>query len=181
MKPQCALRHTSLFFSRYNSKYLNAIRTHEIQSLFQEMRLSISCVCVCSVALLCPTLWDPVDCSLPGSSVHAIFQESIPEWVAISCFRGSSWPRDRTHISCVSCIGRWILYHCAILSIPWDYLSPLRGVNRWNNSHAFDLVLTPGHTFVLKFAPKAGFYFEDILQAAEVEMTDVCTCPLWKL
>ena len=33
------------------------------------------------------------------------------EWVAISCSRRSSQPRDRTHVSCVSCIGRWVLYH----------------------------------------------------------------------
>ena len=41
----------------------------------------------CSVAKLCPTLWDPVDCRPPGSSVHGIFQESILEWVAISISR----------------------------------------------------------------------------------------------
>ena len=35
-----------------------------------------------------------------------------PGWVAISYSRGSSWPRDRTHISWVSCIGRRILHHC---------------------------------------------------------------------
>ena len=51
-----------------------------------------------------------MDSSLPGSSVHGIFQLRILEWVAISCSRGSSWPRDQT---CVSCIGRWILYHWA--------------------------------------------------------------------
>ena len=33
------------------------------------------------------------------------------EWVAMPFSRGSSWPRDRTHISSVSCIGRWVLYH----------------------------------------------------------------------
>ena len=58
------------------------------------------------------TLCDPVDCSPPSSSVQGIFQARILEWVAISHFRGSSLPRDRTLISCVSCIGRWILYHC---------------------------------------------------------------------
>ena len=42
------------------------------------------------VAQLCPTLCDPVDCSLPGSSVHGIFQARIQEWVAISFSRGSS-------------------------------------------------------------------------------------------
>ena len=52
-----------------------------------------------------------MDCSPPGSSVHGIFQARIQEWVAISFSRGSSRPRDRTCISLVSCIGRWILYH----------------------------------------------------------------------
>ena len=45
------------------------------------------------------SLCDPVDCSLPGSSVHGIFQARILEWVAFSSSRGSSWSRDWTHIS----------------------------------------------------------------------------------
>ena len=52
----------------------------------------------------CPTLCDPRDCSLPGSSVHEIFQARILEWVAISFSRGSSWPRDRTRVSRI--VGR---------------------------------------------------------------------------
>ena len=60
------------------------------------------------VTQLCPTLCAPVDCSLPDSSIHGIFQTRILEWVAISFPRGSSHPRDQTH---VSYIGRWILYH----------------------------------------------------------------------
>ena len=59
----------------------------------------------------CLTLCDPMDCSLTGSSVHGILQARILEWVAISSSRGSSRPRDRNHFSCVSCIGRQILYH----------------------------------------------------------------------
>ena len=43
-------------------------------------------------------LCDSVDCSLPGSSVHGIFQAKILEWVAISFFRGSSRPRDWTQV-----------------------------------------------------------------------------------
>ena len=43
---------------------------------------------------LCPTLCDPMDCSLPVSSVHGILQARIPEWIAISFSRGSSQPRD---------------------------------------------------------------------------------------
>ena len=47
----------------------------------------------------CPTLCDPVDCSLPGSSIHGIFQARILEWVAISFSKGSSRPRDQTRAS----------------------------------------------------------------------------------
>ena len=60
------------------------------------------------VAQSCPTLLDPTDCSPPGSSTRGIFQARVLEWVAISFSRGSSLPRDRTHISCT---GRRILYH----------------------------------------------------------------------
>ena len=42
------------------------------------------CVCVCVHAQLCLTLCNPMDCSLPGSSVHGIFQARILEQVAIS-------------------------------------------------------------------------------------------------
>ena len=61
----------------------------------------------------CLILCDPMDCSPPGSSVHGIFQARILEWVALPFSGGSSQPRDRTHISCISFIGRWILYHFA--------------------------------------------------------------------
>ena len=56
----------------------------------------------------CLTLCDPVDSSSPGSSVHGIFHARILEWVTTSFPRGSSRPRDGTH---VSCFGRRILYH----------------------------------------------------------------------
>ena len=54
---------------------------------------------VSEVAQLCQTLCDPTDCSLPGSSVHGIFQAIVLEWVAISFSRGSSQPRDWTWVS----------------------------------------------------------------------------------
>ena len=56
------------------------------------------------VAQSCPTLYDPMDCSLPGFSVHGIFQARVLEWGAISFSRGSSLPRDQTQISCI--LGR---------------------------------------------------------------------------
>ena len=58
-------------------------------------------MCVChSVTQLCPTLCDPMDCSLPGSFVHAVSQARTLEWVTVSSSIGSSWPRDQTPVSC---------------------------------------------------------------------------------
>ena len=56
------------------------------------------------VAQSCPTLCDPMDCSLPGSSIHGIFQARVLEWVAISFSRRSSQPRDWTRVSHI--VGR---------------------------------------------------------------------------
>ena len=56
------------------------------------------------VAQSCPALWDPMDCSLPRSPVHGIFQARVLERVAISFSRGSSHPRDQTWVSRI--VGR---------------------------------------------------------------------------
>ena len=60
---------------------------------------------VCSVTQSCPTLHNPMDCSLPGSFVYGILQAWILEWGAISSSRGSSRPRDQTWVSCMA--NRW--------------------------------------------------------------------------
>ena len=52
-----------------------------------------------------------MDCSLPGSSIQEITPVRILGRVVISFSRGSSWPRDRARVSCISFIGRQILYH----------------------------------------------------------------------
>ena len=54
----------------------------------------------------CSILCNSMDCSPPGSSVHGILQVEILEGIAMSSSRGSSWPRDQTYISFISCIGR---------------------------------------------------------------------------
>ena len=54
------------------------------------------------VAQLCPTLCDPMDYSLSGSSVHGIFQARVLGWIAISFSRGSFQPRNRTRVSCIA-------------------------------------------------------------------------------
>ena len=52
--------------------------------------------------LVTSDFWKPMDCSPSGSSVHGISQARMLEWVAISFSRGSSWPRDWTHIFCIA-------------------------------------------------------------------------------
>ena len=58
-------------------------------------------VCVLA-AQSCPTLCDPADCSLPGFSVHGILQARILGWIAIPFSRGTSQPRNRTLVSCIT-------------------------------------------------------------------------------
>ena len=66
------------------------------------------------------TLWT-VACQDPLSM--EFFQAWILEWVAISYFRGSSWPRNRTHLSC---FGQWILYRWVTWEAQTEYLHPFK-------------------------------------------------------
>ena len=68
----------------------------------------------------CPTLCDPMDCSLSGSFVHGIFQARVLEWGAISFSRGSSGPRNRTRVSLIA--GRRFTVG-AIRELPRDGLA----------------------------------------------------------
>ena len=88
---------------------------------------TVHCLCDLEVkwseiAQSCLTLCDPMDCKLPGSSIHGIFQ-----WVAISFSRGSSQPRDWTQVS-------WIVGRCFTI---WA----TREVLLFYNSSKKDLVL----------------------------------------
>ena len=79
------------------------------------------------VAQLCPTLCDPMDCSLPGFCIHGIFQASILEWVAISFSGGSSHPRDQTQVYNPG------LWYCRQTLYPLNQQgSPNILLNQWN-------------------------------------------------
>ena len=74
-------------------------------------RVCVGATCVRAKLLqLCPTLFHPMDCSLPGSSVYGILQAKLPGWVALPSFRGSFLPRDQP-LSHVFCVSRQVLYH----------------------------------------------------------------------
>ena len=83
--------------------------------------VSVSWKVKASVTQSCPTLCDPMDCSPPGSSVHRILQARILEWVAIRFTRGSSWPRNRTWVSCIagSFLTDWAMREAQIDNSYW--------------------------------------------------------------
>ena len=70
-------------------------------------------------------LCDPMDCSLPGSSVHGILQARILEWVAILFSKRSSWLRDWTWLSCIASrfFTVWATREGAPLPTPWGLWS----------------------------------------------------------
>ena len=93
VKPDIWLNTTQMLIWRYFA---------DVASICSQLLLSQS---ESEVAQSCPTLCDPMDCSLPGSSVHGIFQARVLEWVVISFSSRSSQPRDQTWVSHIA--GRW--------------------------------------------------------------------------
>ena len=91
-----------------------------------------------------PTLWDPMDCSLPGFSVHGILQARVLEWIAIPSSRGSSQPRNQTCIPYISRTGRQVLYHESHMGSPQKNIGKLWGSvwkwlrGGWINSRGVD-------------------------------------------
>ena len=75
--------------------------THRLPGVSRQMALRwfIAMTCCTKSLQSCPTLCDPMDCQLPGCSGHGILQLKILEWVVMPPSRGSSRPRDRTHVS----------------------------------------------------------------------------------
>ena len=114
MKRKSSLSVLKKFFSLFSNFQITFSHVYIDGNAFKVLLKSIpGSFCFTVSAQSCLTLCDLMDCSSPGSSVHRIFQERILEWVAISSSRGSSWPRDQTRISLVSCSGRQILDHGA--------------------------------------------------------------------
>ena len=106
-----ALSHASHFshwfylYKKDNKTFTSMKTRSSVEGLIKSFPLKRVTVCVLSHfsrGQLFVTLW-----SLPGSSVHRRFQARTLEWVAMPSSRGSSRPRDWTHVSCSSCVSRW--------------------------------------------------------------------------
>ena len=92
----------------YNVVLVSGIQQSD--SVIHLYSLIYVCVCVHAKSLQsCPTLWNSMACSPPGSSFHRILQARIVEWVAMPSSKGTPQPRDQTLGQ--SCIGRRVLYH----------------------------------------------------------------------
>ena len=101
---------------------LNYCTTREILEQFLKLATYSMRQVHAKLLQLFPTLCDPMDCSLLGSSVHGIIQARILEWVAMPSSRGSSGPRDWSYISCAGRfftatspfyeILSFVKYHC---------------------------------------------------------------------
>ena len=113
------------FIFPQSNKRIRLMAVHQVPSLRAQAWIALK-VKESEVAQLCQTLCNPMDCSLPGSTVHGIFQARLQEWVAISFSRRSSQPRDWTQVSRI--VGRcftvwatrevWIALHHDIYSHP---------------------------------------------------------------
>ena len=112
MSPTLQLRPTvflSCLCNLYTNQYENLksclFKKQFLLTLYWPLCLSDWMYRICVHAKLlqsCPTLCHAMDCSPPDSSVHRILQARMPEWVAMSSFRGSSWARDQTWGSCIA-------------------------------------------------------------------------------
>ena len=103
---------------KVDQKYVSVHHYFQTIQLQVDTKLiSISMVCVCSVAQLCATLYDLMDCRPPGASVHGIFQARILEQFSLAPPEISP-TQGQTHVSYISCIGRQILYHQCYLGSP---------------------------------------------------------------
>ena len=110
----------------YSSLLCHRLMDHKRVSLFlgslflflQSINMFL-CQCMHAQSLQsCLTLWDPMDCNLPCSSVHGILQSKMLEWIAMPSSRGSSWHRNQTCGCCISFIAGGFFTHWATWESP---------------------------------------------------------------
>ena len=121
-------RANTAFFCLFNLEIARYCRVW----LLRNDNYVISQVVVVVYLLSCVTLVTPWTVSHQAPLSLGFFQARILEWVAVFFSRGSSQPRDQTHISCVSCIGRQILYPSATQ----EALGDIIGVTGYNGNHS---------------------------------------------
>ena len=116
------------------------------------------CAVLCLVAQSCPTLWDPMDCSLPGFLVHGDSQARILEWVAMPSSRGSSQESNQILLHC-----RRILYHLSHQEssriLEWVAFPFSSGFSQPRNRTRFSCIAGRFFTSWLAGKPYGGIFF----------------------
>ena len=124
-----------------------------------------------------------MDWSPPGSSVHGIFQARILEWVAISSCRRSSQPRDRTHVSCVSCISWQTLYQLSHWGSHHQHLHMFTNLEAlWSPSFKEPRCTWAWDSLLLQLASSLGFSLATSLLATFLRrwLSQPChSCPVF--
>ena len=140
----CIIRNHDTGIPHFIEFYIIALGRH---CIFYKLKVcgSLALESLCVLSQSCPTLCGP----WIGSFVHDIFQATILEWVAISCSRASSQPRDEIRVSWASCISRQILHHCNI-SKPADTIFPEAFAHFMSLCHIL-VILAIFQTFSLLF------------------------------
>ena len=123
-------------------------------------------ICVL-VTQSCPTLCDPMDGSLLGSSVHGILQARIPEWVAI-LFSRSAWTRDWTQASCIA--GRFFT--------PEPPQKPLSShLPTFKSGYLFLLLSCSNSLYILDINPLSDIWFANTFSCS-INCFYILLCPL---
>ena len=129
---------------------------------------------VCSV-LSHAQLWDPMGCNPPGPSVRGVLQARVLERVAMSSSRGPSWLRDRTRVSCISCIAGGFFY-------PLSHLGGCRVWAKNPNSlclFAFSLCrLSSKEAYIIILKWILKWRFRDTDAVRDASLTDIVRGPL---
>ena len=129
------------------------------------------------VAQPCPTLRNSMDCSLPDSFVHGIFQARILEWVVIPFSRGSSWSKNQTQVSWIA--GRFFTIWATREALVWlmycKRLLFMEGKKALFYMH-WDSVLKDTHMWPLwGQCPREGYY----IHVCVCELTVQIFCPFF--
>ena len=99
-----------IFYFLWSSIYFSLVAWAISKKSVPNQRSVCRVLCVCVKSLSCVQLFVILrTVARPGYSVYGILQAGILEWVAMSSSRGSSWPRDRTHVSYISYTGKRVL------------------------------------------------------------------------
>ena len=131
----------NIFENMYGVKYLlsyfgDILQYIQVSNLYCTLETNLM-LKWSEVSQSCPTLCDPIDCSLSGSSVHGIFQARVLEWIAISFSRGSSRPRNRIRVSHIAgrCLTVWATREACLLYHNKKWL----WCKRWNEKKERDI------------------------------------------